>query len=278
MAQRDLAAHLVRRERPRALGVDDVVRQVEVLEDALEERERRLHLDRGLQHLADREQQPGLQRGERDDRARAQVRVPGDQVDQRGRDREEGLHEREERAADHRLAHLQPGEAAVLVAVALDRVAAAVEHLRQQHARHRERLLRQRRELGERLLRLAREPPPRAADAIGEVDEDRHDPEREQGQLPGEQQHRDHRAQHRDRVREHRRGGVGDHVLDAADVVLQARLQLAGARGGEEPERHRLQVVVEPVAQVLHHALPDHRRQVRLEHADRRRRRSGRRS
>ena len=45
--------------------------QVEVLEDPLEQRERGLHLDRRLQHLADREQQPRLQRREGDDRARA---------------------------------------------------------------------------------------------------------------------------------------------------------------------------------------------------------------
>src|SRR5207245_10749201 len=99
--------------------------------------------------------------GEGEDRAEREVRVAGDEEDQRRRRREEDLDEREERAPDHLLAHLEPGEAAVALAVALDRVALPVEGLREQHARDRERLLGQRRELGERLLRLLRDLPPR---------------------------------------------------------------------------------------------------------------------
>src|SRR6266545_5535967 len=44
---------------------------------------------------------------------------PGDQVDQRGRDREEGGDGGEERPADHLLAHLEAGEALVLLGVTL---------------------------------------------------------------------------------------------------------------------------------------------------------------
>ena len=60
-----LAAHVARaRRRPRARDVD---RQVEVLEDAVEQRERGLDVDADRQQRLDREQQARLQRGERDD-------------------------------------------------------------------------------------------------------------------------------------------------------------------------------------------------------------------
>ena len=38
------------------------------------------------------------------------------------------------------------------------------------------------------------------------------------------------------------RRGVGDDGLDAADVVGEAALDLAGLRLGEEPQRHPLEV------------------------------------
>ncbi len=63
------------------------------------------------------------------------------------------------------------------------------------------------------------------------------------------------------RGREHvlhgRARGVADDVVDAADVVGDARLQLAGAGAGEEPQRHPLQVRVDADPQVVHHPLPD---------------------
>ena len=156
-----------------------------------------------------------------------------------------------------------------LAAVALDRRPLAIEHLRQQDARNGQRLLGQRGELGERLLRLARDPPARAADPPRQVDEDRHHGEREHGQLPGQQHHRDDGAQYDHDVRDERRDRVRDDALHAADVVLQPRLQIAGARVGEETERHRLQVLVEAVPEVLHHVLADDGRQVGLPDADR---------
>ena len=57
--------------------------------------------------------------------------------------------------------------------------------------------------------------------------------------------------------------------LHAADVVGEARLDLARAGGREEPQRHVLQVRVERVAEVLHHAQPDEVRQVGLPDPDR---------
>ncbi len=61
---------------------------------------------------------------------------------------------------------------------------------------------------------------------------------------------------------------VGHHGLDAADVVRQPRLDLARPRRREEPQRHPLQVGVERVPQVLHHALADEVVEVRLPDAD----------
>ena len=56
-------------ERPRSL--DDVDRLVEVLEDAVEERQRALHLELDAEQAADREEEPRLQRRERDEDADA---------------------------------------------------------------------------------------------------------------------------------------------------------------------------------------------------------------
>ncbi len=197
--------------------------------------------------------------------------MPGDEIDERGGNREERLDDREEGATHHRLPDLKTRKASVLAAVALDHVAAAVEHLRQQDAGDREGFFGQRGQVGQRLLGLPGDAPPNAPDAVRQVHEERHDAEGEQRQLPREDQHRDERAQDRDDVREHRRGRVRDHVLNAADVVLQPRLKLAGASGREEAKRHRLQMLEEPVAKVLHHPLADDGGEVRLHHADRRR-------
>ena len=68
------------------------------------------------------------------------------------------------------------------------------EGLGQQHARHAERLLGRRAHLGQGLLRLGRDLPADLADAVGQVQEERQQAERQQGQLPAQQEHRDDRA------------------------------------------------------------------------------------
>jgi hypothetical protein len=64
------------------------------------------------------------------------------------------------------------------------------------------------------------------------------------------------------------RGGGGDHRLNPTHVVGQPGLDLAGLGAGEEGEGERLQVRVEPVAQVPHDQLPDPCRFVGLQDAD----------
>ena len=90
--------------------------------------------------------------------------------------------------------------------------------------------------------------------------------------------HRDDRRDHGRRVLGDRGGGRRDDAVDPADVVGDPRLHLAGARAREERERHPLQMAVDGGAQVVHHPLADHVRDVRLPDADRGRLRSRSRS
>ena len=83
-----------------------------------------------------------------------------------------------------------------------------------------------------------------------------------------ERDHADHRRDHRRHVRDDRRRGGRDDVLDAADVVRDARLHLARARAGEEREREPLQVAEHRRAQVVHDALADLVREQRLPDAE----------
>ncbi len=62
-------------------------------------------------------------------------------------------------------------------------------------------------------------------------DEQRQHRHRHQGQLPGQQQHRDQRRDHRDRVRQDRRERGRQHVAPPADVVGQPGLDRAGPGG-----------------------------------------------
>ena len=79
---------------------------------------------------------------------------------------------------------------------------------------------------------------------------------------------RDHRRDDGRQARRDARRGVRDDVLDAADVVVDARLHLARTRAREEREREALQVAEDGGAQVVHDALPDLVREQRLDHAE----------
>ena len=81
--------------------------------------------------------------------------------------------------------------------------------------------------------------------------------EREHRQPPVEQEHRHDGRDHRGDVRDDRGRGRRHDGLHAADVVGDARLDLARAGAREEREREPLQVAVDLRPQVVHHALAD---------------------
>ena len=144
MVEAHLAAHLGRVQGHRVGGVDDVLRHLEVLEDPVKEGEGALDLDLDVEHLAEREEDPALQRGEGDDGADADVRVaaddqrPSQDVDKRRHDAEERPNHREEPAAEHLLADLQVAKAERLALKAVDARALLAERLRQENPRDRQ--------------------------------------------------------------------------------------------------------------------------------------------
>ena len=258
-------------------SVADRRHEVEVLEDAGEQRLGGLQVERDAHEPHERHEQPRLHRRERDDRAggdrvgAARDEVARHEVDH-GRDaRHQHLDDREEALAAHRAAHLQPDLVAVLVLVARGLGALPVERLRQQDARDAQRLLRDRGELRQRLLRLAGDPRAHLADAPLHDHEERHHHDGDQRQPPVDQDHRDERGDHRHEVAEDARDGVREHARDAADVVLQAGLDDAGLGPREESELHRLQVLEELHPQVAGDLVADRRGELGLDDAERRR-------
>ena len=165
--------------------------QLEVLEDPVEQRERALDLDLDVEQLAEREEEPALERRERDDvadRRRRRVavdrQVAGQPVHERRRDAEDRADDHEEPAPDHRLADLELRQPPVEVAEAGDDVGLLAERLGQEHAADAQRLLGGRGHVGQRLLRLGADLAADLADAERQVHEERQQAEREQRQAP----------------------------------------------------------------------------------------------
>ena len=103
------------RQRTRPLLDVDV--QVEVLEDAVEQRQGGLDVERDAEEGADREEEPRLQGGERDERGqRDRAReMAGEEIDERRHDREGHLDRAHHPAARHPASHLEVGELRRLV-------------------------------------------------------------------------------------------------------------------------------------------------------------------
>ena len=225
MLERDFASDVVRVDAERVIAISDARLEVDQFEDPSEQCERRLDVDRHLQELVDREQQPALQSRECHQCPRREVAVsalkPGHEIDQRRADPEERLRDGEERSADNRLPDLQIGLVGVLGAVASDLVLLASEHLGQQDPGYREGLLSDRAHDRQRGLGLATGGSSSASDAPAEQDEERCRGQRDGGQQRREQQHRHHRGHQRDHVADHRRRGRGDRRLHSADIVGQ---------------------------------------------------------
>ena len=141
-------------DRRRALV--DVHRQVQVLEDPVEQRQRGLHVDLHVQQRHDRAEQARLERREGhhgpDRDRRADPRLAGEPVD-RGRHQREADPDRGHHPpAGHPLAHLEVGQALGLALEALGQGVGAAHRLAEQDARDRQGLLDDARHVGDRLL------------------------------------------------------------------------------------------------------------------------------
>jgi hypothetical protein len=125
VAERDaleaqLAAHRPRIELDRARALLDLDRQVQVLEDPLEQRERALQVDPDREERLQREEEPRLEGSEghhgadRDRLAAAGDRQAREQVDERRHRREADLDRRHAPAPGHARPHLELRELARL--------------------------------------------------------------------------------------------------------------------------------------------------------------------
>jgi len=103
--------------------------------------------------------------------------------------------------------------------------------------------------------------------AGGQPDRRDHDQDGE-GQRPGEGDHQRERGHGDQEVGDQAEDGVGDHVLDAVDVGVDPREQVAGLVAGEEPDRLIKQRLEQLAAQGGHDPLADQRGQVRFGHPD----------
>src|SRR5680860_1509879 len=99
-----------------------------------------------------------------------------------------------------------------------------------------------------------------AADVAGGEDERGEHEQCEEGEPPLEGEHERERHHQHDRVRDHGAESVGDRLLGADHVVVEAREQRPRLRAGEERDRQPLHVVEELDPHVVDEALADLRR------------------
>ena len=260
------------REAGRRGRIRDLLRQVEVLEDAPEQSRRAHDLDVHVHEAGDRSVQAAQIEHERHDDADRQPPrnrfVTAHEEDERGTDGREHHDEHEEPPAEHALLDLQIAHGARFAAKALRLVGLGAEEPREQEPAHRQRLLDVGREFRQALLRLRGEFLADLSHAAGGQHEERQDAHGHQRQEPVHLDDHDERRQQHQRVRGHRHQRAAHHALDAAHVVLNARLDFTRLGGGEEPQRLAEELAVHLVAQVEHHALRHHRDEVVLPHAD----------
>ena len=181
-------------------------------------------------------------------------------------------HQPKEPLPAHRLLDLEADQGPVLARVALGLEAAPVVDLAQEDAAHRQRLLGDRRHLGQRLLSLGGDALTHQADAPLRHDERGHEHHGEQRETPVEHDHRDERGDDRRGVAHDARHKGGEHSRDSADVVLKPRLDDSRLGAREEGELHALELVEQRDPQVARHPVSHVRRHPGLPHAQARRR------
>ncbi len=194
--------------------------------------------------------------------------VAGEPVDRGGHDREAHLH-RGHAPAARPCARAPPDRRARwTLEKRSHELLRAAHRLAEQDARHRQRLLDQRRHVCQATLTHRLDAPALVAHAARQPHEERQQAQREQRQLPTQREHRHDRGEDRGDGGHGRGGGARHHVVDPADVVGDPRLHLSRAGTREERQRHALQVGEDGGAQVVHHALADLVCDPRLRHAD----------
>jgi hypothetical protein len=235
--------------------------QVEVFEDAREQRQRTGQRDADAEQPHQRPEQPGLKRGEGDKGTDAQraggERQAGAEVDDRRDGGEDDAHRGHPPAAGEFGAQLQVDEAGGRGGEALDQCGAGAHGLAELYAADRQALLDDDVEVGEFALARSGDLPAHPGHLAGQVDRRGQHDQRDQGEPPGQRGHRDGGGDRGGQVRGYRGGGRGDHRLHAADVVGDAGLHLAGAGAGEEGDGLPVQVGEDVCAQPVHHLLAD---------------------
>ena len=255
-------------------GLVDLDGEVEVLEDALEQRQRADHLDAGVEQPHQRPEQLALQGGERDqgaDRHRAGGhRQPGAEVDD-GRDRrEDDAHRRHPPAAGQLRAQLEVDQPGAGLGEPADQRRAGAHRLAELDAVDRQALVDGDVEVGELALLERGDLAAHPGDPAAEPDRGRQHDQRDQREPPGQGDHRDGGGDRGGQVGGDRGRGRGDDRLHAADVVGDPRLHLAGAGAGEEADRLALQVGEDVGPQPVHDVLADLRADPGLDDAEHR--------
>ena len=242
------------------------VRKVQHFEHALEGHERRHQVDPRVRERHQRRIELAHERHHRDDVTDAEETLrgerPADPVDDRT---PEGGDEPEEEVEGARVdgdpdAHVADARRLRAERVAFD--VRAPEELGEHRAGHVEALLHRRVHVRVEVHLVARQVLKPPSDALRRQEEQREDDEREERDLPGQQDHRHDRDPERDRALHHRAERVRDGALRPDHVVVQPADQGAGLRPREEGDRHPLDVVEELHAQIEDESFADARGEV----------------
>src|SRR5579884_768534 len=180
-----------------------IYRQIEVLEDSIEQGQCTLDIHLYRKQLPNWEEEPALEGGEGNDATKADAGMqrivnnlqPRNQVYNGRRNREECSDEHEEPAPNHLLAYLQISKVLVLFLELFLCQLLPTKGLHQQDTTDRERLLHHSRQRGQTLLCVLTGRSAHIPDLVGDPQEDRQQPEGDQCEERAEIGHRDNRAQ-----------------------------------------------------------------------------------
>ncbi len=259
-------------QRQRAGFFSDLDGQVDDFEDALEADHRCGKLDRGVGKTLQGSVQVAEVCTEGDDGADgehvADDEIAAQAVDQGSADSADQADDHKEGGAGDRTKDAQVADARRAVLEAFDLHARAAKELDQQRAADVERLVHHgvHARVGFHLLaRDIAQPPTQAA---GGKDKEGQDEDADEGQAPLESEHDNEDSGNLDDIGEDADQGIGDGVLRADHIIIQAAHQLADSGIGEKTQRHALKAGEEAHAQIINDALADIGIQAALDHVD----------